>query len=399
MLSMAVISGLTSTGLDAIDLGIVPTPSLQNFVRTRGMAGGIVITASHNPPEFNGIKCISPDGTEMSREEELSIEATYASGCFQKADWRGIGKVRQDGSANASYVAGVVSALGLKRKLGVDIAIDCGNGASCFTSPKALRSIGCSVQTLNAQPDGAFPGRPSEPTEENLRDLMGLCKSGGFDIGIAHDGDADRVVLVDEKGGYVSGDSELALMSSIACRRAKGGCVIVPVDTSRAVQEAVEREGGELIYTKVGSPGIARKMMEVECVLGGEANGGIIFPEFQLCRDGLFAAASMARALSESGEPLSKMVARLPRKTMKRWKTPCPSDRFDSVMAALSREYPNGRMVDGLLVEEKGHWALFRPSGTEPIMRLTLEASDPNALAHLFEKFSSALRTAVADAN
>jgi len=395
MLSMAASAGLASTGLSVKDLGVVPTPALQYFVRAHGLAGGIVVTASHNPPEFNGLKCVSPDGTEMSRGEEVEIERFYESGIFRQADWRGIGSVSSDSGANAAYADGVVKTIASKKKLGIEIALDCGNGPSTFTSPRALRALGCNVQTLNAQPDGSFPGRLSEPTEDHLGDLIGLCKSGGFDLGVAHDGDADRAVFVDELGEYVSGDAELALMAKIALGRAGGGKVVVPIDTSRAIQELVEMEGGEVIYTKVGSPGIARRMMSIEAVLGGEANGGIIFPEFQFCRDGLYATAVLAREVAEGGKPLSKMVSVLPRRVMRRWKTPCPSERSDAVLAMLGREFANGTTLDGLLVEQKGHWVLFRPSGTEPIMRMTLEASSENELAHLFETYSTALTAAI----
>jgi phosphomannomutase/phosphoglucomutase len=395
VLSMAAAAGLASTGMGVIDLGMVPTPALQYYVKSHGLAGGIVITASHNPPEFNGLKCVSSDGTEMSRGEEESIERIHFAGDFRRADWRCIGSVSADGGANTAYADGVVKTIAAKRKLAIDIALDCGNGPSAFASPRALRALGCNVQTLNAQPDGSFPGRLSEPTEDHLGDQIALCKSGGFDLGIAHDGDADRAVFVDEKGGYVSGDAELALMAKIALGRAGGGKVVVPIDTSRAIQELVEREGGEIIYTKVGSPGIARRMMAEKAVMGGEANGGIIFPEFQYCRDGLYAAAVLAREISEGGASLSKLVAGLPRRVMRRWKTPCASEKFDAVLRILGRDFPNASTLDGLLVEGKGHWALFRPSGTEPIIRLTLEAADENELAHLFETYSSALKAAV----
>ncbi|MFH0816084.1 MAG: phosphoglucosamine mutase [Methanobacteriota archaeon] len=395
MLSMALASGLNSAGLDVTDLGIVPTPALQYHVRTRGLAGGIVVTASHNPPEFNGLKCVSPDGTEMSRTEEEEIERIHFAGKFIQADWQGIGQLVHDEAANASYIDGVAAAIAPNKPVGIDVVVDCGNGASGFTTPRALRSIGCRLQTINAQPDGSFPGRPSEPTEENLSELIALCKSGGFDLGAAHDGDADRVVFVDEKGGFVSGDAELGLMAQLACRRTKRGKVVVPIDTSRAVQEAVEGEGGELIYTKVGSPGIARKMREISSVLGGEANGGIIFPQFQYCRDGLFAAAFLARELAEGGEPLSKLVSRLPKRQMRRWKLPCPFERFEEVLAKLQKEYPDAKRFDGLLVESKDHWVLFRPSGTEPILRLTVESKSDSALSGLFEKYSGSLKAAV----
>jgi len=395
MLSQALASGIISTGCSAVDLGILPTPALQYHVKMRGSAAGVMVTASHNPPEFNGLKCVAPDGTELSQEEERAIEDIYWTRNFQLADWKSVGAYSVDAAANDLYINGIVKAARKVKGRRLNVIVDCGNGPSAFTTPVALRALGCSVQTMNAQPDGTFPGHNSEPTEENLGDLIALCKDRDFDMGVAHDGDADRAVFVDEKGGYVTGDVELALMAQYVVRKGRGGKVVVPVDTSRMLAELVESEGGEMIYTKVGSPIIARKMMSTKAVLGGEGNGGLLFPEFQHCRDGLMSAVRMTELVRESGKPLSKLAKDLPKYSMRRWKTPCPADDAAKVLAAMQKEFPDGKMVDGLLVEERDHWMLFRPSGTEPIIRLTLEMRGSGKIDSLLAKYQKLLTAAI----
>jgi phosphomannomutase/phosphoglucomutase len=398
MLSQAVAAGLCSTGCDVVDLGVCPTPALQYHVKGKRMAAGIVVTASHNPPEFNGLKCVAGDGTEMSQEEEGSVEGIYFARKFKVADWRSVGSISCDTRAVERYVSGVVSKVKRGVGKGLRVLVDCGNGTSGLSSPEGLRAIGCEVQTLNAQVDGAFPGHESEPTPENLGDLLATMAAGGFDLGVAHDGDADRAVFVDELGNYVSGDVELALMAWHTVKGRGGGKVVVPVDTSRMVQELVEAEDGEVIYTRVGSPVIARKMMVVGAVFGGEGNGGMLFPEFQHCRDGLMSAARMVELVRGSRKPLSKLVASLPRYSMRRWKTACDPAAIPKVMRALAREFPDAGRVDGLLVEESDHWVLFRPSGTEPIMRLMLETKHAGRIEPLFKKYTAMLRRAVSSA-
>ena len=395
MISQALASGIMSTGCGVVDLGVLPTPALQYYVKTHDIAAGVIVTASHNPPEYNGIKCVARDGTEMSQEEECRVEDIYLTRNFRQADWKSIGSMSADPGANGAYVMGIVK-LAKKFKLsGFRALVDCGNGAGALTTPRALRALGCDIQTLNAQPDGTFPGHDSEPTEDNLSDLREMCKAGGFDIGLAHDGDADRAVFVDEKGEYVTGDVELALMAREMVRKNGGGKVVVPVDTSRMLGELVRKEGGEIIYTKVGSPIIARKMMATKAVFGGEGNGGMLFPEFQHCRDGLMSAVMMMSLVKGSGKPLSKLASELPKYPLRRWKTQCDTASIPKVLETLQKEFQDGKMVDGLLVEEKDHWVLFRPSGTEPIIRLTLEAMSAGKMDSLFAKYRKMLTGAI----
>lgn len=214
MISMAVISGLMSVGCDVRDLGMIPTPALQYYVATHGdVSAGVMITASHNPPEFNGIKVVSGDGTEASHEEEQAIEQKFDEE-IPNVPHTDVGELRTVSSAADDYVDAIVSKVdaGAIAAAGLTVVLDCANGASCYTSPLLLKRLGVRGITLNASARGEFPGHPSEPTEENLSDLRKLVKDTRANLGIAHDGDADRCIFVDNKGSYVPGDISLAIM-------------------------------------------------------------------------------------------------------------------------------------------------------------------------------------------
>ncbi|MFP4001982.1 MAG: phosphoglucosamine mutase, partial [Thermoplasmata archaeon] len=274
MLKNAVASGLMATGCDVIDLGEAPTPAIQYYTKEKADFG-IAITASHNPPEFNGIKCIDSDGTELIKWMEEEIEDIYFSEDFELVEWDEVGERRSDDPLRLYSEA-------IAKKIDKDlisnskprVVLDCANGAGCYLTPYLLRELGCEVITLNAQPDGSFPGHNSEPTEENLQDLIELTSKADIDIGIAHDGDADRAIFIDENGKYIHGDKILTLIAKRLVEEKGGGTVVTPVSSSSSVEDVVEENGGRLIYTAVGSPIVARKMKEEDAIFGGEENGG-----------------------------------------------------------------------------------------------------------------------------
>ena len=214
MISMAVTSGLLSVGCDVRDLGMIPTPALQYYVKTHGdVVAGVMITASHNPPEFNGIKVISGDGTEASPQEEKAVEDKFDE-LIPGVPPTAVGQVRKISSAGDDYVDSIVSKVDVRSiaDANLTVVLDCANGASCYTSPLLLKKLGVRAISLNASARGEFPGHPSEPTEDNLADLKKLVKDTHANLGIAHDGDADRCVFVDNKGNFVPGDQTLALL-------------------------------------------------------------------------------------------------------------------------------------------------------------------------------------------
>ncbi len=397
MVKSAVISGLLATGVNVLDIGIAPTPSIQLYTRNHGDFG-IAITASHNPPEFNGVKVIGSDGTELPREDEEKIERIFASGNFRIAGWRDIGTYRKTTGANEEYLQAILSRVdGEKiaaRKF--TVVVDCANGASCFTTPYLLEKLGCRVISLNCHPDGTFPGHESEPKRENLRDLMNTVKDCGADLGIAHDGDADRAVFVDEHGRFIQGDRTLALIAGEIVKK-RGGIVVTPVSTSQILEDVVREAGGKVVYTKVGAPIVARKMREINAVFGGEENGGVIFPEHQYCRDGAMALAKILEIMATSGKRLSELVDALPRYHQRKISLPCPEEKKGKVLEELKRMLQGERLdtTDGVKVIGEGWWVLIRPSGTEPIYRIYAEARDEHRVEEIVERYRNLLKEVI----
>jgi len=393
----AVISGLLSTGINVIDIGISPTPSIQLYTKKHGDFG-IAITASHNPPQFNGIKCISPDGTELSREEEEKIENIFFNSTFRIVSWDDVGKYSLAHGANEEYIKAIISHVNVEkiRKKKFTVVLDCANGASCYTTPYLLEELGCKVISLNCQPDGAFPGHESEPKPENLKDLSYLVKEIKADLGVAHDGDADRAIFIDEKGRYLYGDKTLALVAQEIAKKHKGKFV-TPVSTSLAFEEVVKKYGSEVIYTKVGAPIVARKMIEVNAIFGGEENGGLIFPEHQYCRDGAMALAKILEIIAERDKPLSVLIDSLPKYYQGKLSIPCKNEVKDEVLIKLRERLKNENIntMDGVKIMGENWWVLIRPSGTEPIYRIYAEAKTKNTLDKILEKYKKLVESII----
>src|SRR2546427_1884415 len=276
MLRDAAVAGLLATGHDVVDAGVLPTPGLQYFVHTGTFSGGVMITASHNPGEFNGIKVVDAQGMELARPEEEGIGARYFREDFALADWKGVGHVRFDGGAVGRYLEGILSRVDVERIRAARprVVVDCANAAACGTSPALLSRLGCEVISLNGDPDGTFPGRPPEPVQENLGALMREVRGSKADLGVAHDGDADRAIFVDNRGEFVFGDRSLALVAKDIVSKRGGGVVVTPVSTSRGLEDVVRAAGGTVVYTKVGAPIVARVMLERRAVIGGEGDSG-----------------------------------------------------------------------------------------------------------------------------
>ncbi|MDR2866752.1 MAG: phosphoglucosamine mutase [Methanomassiliicoccaceae archaeon] len=378
MIKAAVVSGLMSTGVNVVDIGITPTPALQHYVRTHENAsGGVMITASHNPPEFNGIKCIGPTGQEVTRDAEDRIEAIYQEdiGC---CGWNEVGTVTYDGTATESYVNAVIKHVDINaiRDANITVVLDCANGAACVSAPLLLRKLGVRAITLNANPQGDFPGHPSEPVPENLKDMITLVTSSKADLGIAHDGDADRTVFISGDGEYVSGDKSMSLIAQYILSERKG-LVVTPVSSSSMVEETVINAGGTVMYTAIGSPVVAKAMFEHKAIFGGEENGGLIFPEHQLCRDGAMAAAKMIECVVKKGK-LSEQLGRLPVYHIEKRKISCPNSLKAPLVRHLKEMYKDVRtdLTDGLKMIYDDGWALMRPSGTEPKFRIFSESKN-----------------------
>jgi phosphomannomutase/phosphoglucomutase len=390
MLKNAIISGLLSTGSNIVDLGIVPTPVLQYHVKHSDAQHGIVITASHNPPMFNGIKCVDWDGTELSREKEEILEDFYFKKEFKKIAWNRIGRMEKDTNAIEHYMSGVLKNIAADPIIRAQpkVVLDCGNGAGSLVSPFLLDRIGCKVISLNAHPCGTFPGHESEPTPENLKDLIKATVGFGADVGIAHDGDADRTIFIDERGNYLHGDKILALVAREMLRENAGGVVVTTVASSMSLEDVVRENNGKIIYTRVGSPIVARKMMETNAIFGGEENGGLIFPEHQHCRDGPMAAAKVMEILAGQEKTLSELIAELPQYHLYKTKVQCPSEKMGTVLEEFTKMREDKKIddTDGIKILMEGAWVLVRPSGTEPIYRIFAEAEEPEKAKNLAEE-------------
>jgi phosphoglucosamine mutase len=383
----ALSSGLLSAGCEVAWTGLVTTPTLAHAARTYDC--GVMITASHNPPEYNGIKFFNPDGSGFGVPQMEEIERMLEDGSFRKAQWRDIKSPVNHENAVRDHMEGI---LRNTPKLDLKVVVDAGCGAASTITPYLFSELGCTVVTLNCQPHGMFPGRPSEPSEENLTALMDTVVAAGADLGIAHDGDADRMVAVDEKGKYVGGDALLALFAGMEVKKR----IVVPVNASMAVDDVVG--DAEVIRTKVGDVFISQKIKECRADFGGEPSGTWIFPGYTLCPDGVYAAVRLARCISE--QPLSEQIAGLPKYPRKKGAVPCPNDKkieaLELVKAGFETLQPDDiDSVDGVRARFESSWALVRASGTEPKIRITVEARDEDEAESLYDNVYEVVRGCV----
>jgi phosphoglucosamine mutase len=375
MLESCLISGLLSGGCDVKRLGIVPTPAVSFGIRRLDAKAGIMITASHNPPEYNGIKFWSSDGIAYTPEQEGAIERIYFGKRMKPAAWDQIGKVGKV-DVLPSYIDELASVVRLKQTY--KVVVDCGNGAGSLVTPYLLRKLGCEVVTLNSQLDGFFPGRGLEPSPENLGELCSVVKSIGADLGIAHDGDADRAAAVDELGRVAQPDKLLALISANQLRR-KGEVVVTTVDASSIVDDYVAERGGKVVRTRVGDISVAIAIKKHKAIFGGEPSSAWIFPSVHLVPDGPLAAVKILELLDSTGKKLSELLDALPEYPMVREKLECPNEKKRKVMekfkARVKRGFPGAEIltIDGLRLELEDGWVLVRPSGTGPFIRVTSE--------------------------
>ncbi|MDP1552512.1 MAG: phosphoglucosamine mutase [Methanobacteriaceae archaeon] len=381
MIKHAVISGLLSSGCDVVDLGILPTPGVQYAARNY-FDGGVIITASHNPPQYNGIKFVDEDGIGIPDVMEEKIEDMFFNENPKRVAWDEIGEVTINDRIVEEYQQEALKRVDQEviKKAGLKIVVDCGSGAACFTAPYIFRKLGCDVLTLNCQPDGFFPGRDPEPIKENLKELIEVVKATGADLGVAHDGDADRTICIDENGEFVLGDKTFALVERQMLQENNGGLVVTTVATSKAIYDVANANNGEVIATAVGDLLVARKLKEEDGLFGGEENGGLIFPDFVYGRDAALSAAKIIEIMAKEDKPLSKLVSELPVYYSEKMKIKCPDDLKKEVMDKIAEEIDNDPQgyeldtTDGVKIFTEDGWVIIRPSGTEPIFRCFSES-------------------------
>jgi len=379
MIKHSVIAGLLSSGCKVIDLGILPTPAVQFAVRNY-YDGGVMITASHNPPKYNGLKFVDQDGIGIPEEMELKIEDMFFNENPDRVSWNGIGEVFKNSGIINEYIENVFNRVdsAIIKKANLKVIVDCGSGAACFTTPYLLRKLGCEVTTMNCQPDGFFPGRNPEPTAENLKELREVVKSTNADLGIAHDGDADRTICIDEKGDFIFGDKTFALVEKDMLIENGGGTIVTTVATSAAIYDIAKEYGGEVIATRVGDLLVARELKDRNGLFGGEENGGLIFPDFVYGRDAALSTAKIVEILSKEGKPISELIEGLPKYCSAKLKVECPDDLKTEVMKKIvdaTYDYEVDTKDGVKILTDKG-WVIIRPSGTEPIFRCFAEAEN-----------------------
>ena len=405
MIHSAAAAGLMSAGREVQDIGLCSSPVAEYTYRSSGAAGLVIVTASHNPPEWNALKFVDGKDVAVSRERGEKIEKLALSGKCPQADWKNAGKLVFDAEATAQHTAAVLKGVDAEkiRRRKLRIALDFGNGTSNL-SRGVFESLGCEIIALNGKIDGVFPGRPSEPTEKNVSELCKTVKKASADFGVAWDGDSDRVVFVDGKGNWIVGDKGFAISAAQACREKKSQkekLVVTTVATSRCVEEMCAQLGAKTTYTAVGAPYLSEKMAELgsRAVSGGEEVGGIIWPDFSLAKDGIYAAAKIAEMACE--RTVADMVAELP----VYFNSKCKIDgvegktRKDAGLAAAKSlaEKSGGKLllIDGVRVDFPDGWAIARASGTENAMRVFAEGKTQKRAEALMKEYEEAVKGAV----
>ena len=394
MLKNAISAGLIATGCNVTDVGLVPTPTLQYTVKEKDFDSGVIITASHNPPNFNDIKGVASDGTEFSKDIEEEIEKIYFSENYNLSNWDDVGSFSYwDGSIDL-YINGILNSVDVDKikEKQFHIVLDCGNGAGSLVTPILLKKLNCKITELYCVPDGTFPGHNSEPLPENLGELIKKVPDVNADLGVAQDGDADRAIFIDEKGNYIWGDKTLALGAKFATLKS-GGITVTPVTTSSCFDDVVKENNGKVIHTAVGSPIVARVMIENNSVFGGEENGGLIFPEMQHCRDSAMTIAKILEIMAKENKKLSELIDEIPKYEVFKTKMPCPNDIKETVMKKLAEQTKKDSSVlnvdetDGVKLYLDSGWVLMRPSGTEPIFRVYSESKSKDKAEEIALKY------------
>ena len=393
LLTDALAAGLRECGTDVVDLGLAATPTVARAVAWEGADAGAAVTASHNPPADNGIKLWQRSGQAFDAPMRERVAERVRAGESDLAAWDGLGD-RTAADATARHREALVDAVDPARELSV--VVDVGNGAGGVTA-RALQDLGCEVETLNAQPDGSFPGRPSEPTAEHCTSLSTLVGNSDADLGIAHDGDADRMRAVTADGDFLSGDVLLAVFGRAAAEA--GETVAVPVDTSLAVADHLAEGDVGVTRTPVGDVHVAAAASEPGVAFGGEPSGAWVWPTETLCPDGPLAACKLAELAAD--RPLAERAAAVETYPIRRRSVEVGDKAavMDRVRERVTREEDEETVstLDGVRVEREEGWTLVRASGTQPLVRLTAEARTEEGAEGLLADAESLLSAARRD--
>ena len=384
-----VTSALSSMGIDCNVAGIVPTPCLEFAVKALGYSGGMMITASHNPPQYNGIKPAANDGVEISREDELIIEDIYMKKRWLKNP-ENLGSVGIEKRAIKTYLDGVASQVDSKliESKCFKIVLDLGNGTQAVSAPDLCKQLNCETFLVNEKIDGNFPGRGSEPTPQNLSELSKTVLKNNANFGIAFDGDGDRSIFCDDKGKILTGDKSALLLVQHILKKNPSSLVVTCLNSSSNVEVLADMFDSKVIRTKVGSVEVSRKMVPIDALIGFEENGGFMYGKHNQVRDGCMTLALMMDLLASSEKSVSEQIKNLPPSFTAKDKVSCSPEKISTLISSFKENFPDADISDGIkIVIDSKNWVMIRPSGTEPIARIYVESESQEKLDTLMSEY------------
>ncbi len=399
IIAKVVCSAINYTGLDCNNAGLVPTPCLEYAVKKLGYSGGIMITASHNPPQYNGIKPAAKDGVEIPREDELVIEDIFLNKHWIKNPIK-FGTTGKENRATDVYVNGIISHIDLQKikSKHLKVVLDLGNGAQAVTAPIFCKSVGCEIFLINDKIDGQFPGRGSEPTPQNLSELSKSVKENNADFGIAFDGDGDRSIFCDNNGEILTGDKSALVLTKFILQKNPNSLVVTCLNSGSNIELVANEFNSKVIRTKVGSVEVSRKMVPTNALIGFEENGGFMFGKHNEVRDGCMTLALMIDLLVKSEKTLSELISDLPPSFTTKDKVACSQDDSKKLIKLLKEEFPNSDITDGIKITiDSKNWVMIRPSGTEPIVRIYGESESQQKLDTLMSKYIQKVKSVISD--
>jgi len=392
---LAAIAGLLGTGCDVIDLGICPTPTVDLMIPYLECKGAVAVTASHNGPEWNALKFFAPTGGLLGREEGERVIKIFEDEKFSWKGWQDVGEYSLSDEAPFVQIEGVLNLVDVEgiRAHNFKVAIDPGNGTGAVVTPSLLEELGCRVYSINSNPYDLF-GRGPEPLPENLGGLAKLVGDVGADIGFAQDPDADRLAIVSDEGVPIGEEYTLALCTYYILSK-NPGKVVINLSTSRMIEDIAEQFGAEVIRAPVGEANVAGKMREVGAVIGGEGNGGVIYPPLHYVRDSFIGIGLVLSLLAESGLKLSQLIEELPKYVMRKEKYPIEGMDKEGVLEKARNAFAGADELnfdDGVRACFGKSWVHVRPSGTEPVLRVVAEAPSESELERMLEEVKKILR-------
>ena len=396
MLNQIITGTLLAKGLDVIDIGIVPTPTVQFTVKTLQAQGGIAISASHNPNEWNALKLLNSTGQFMSPEEHERMKTYLDNESFYE-NWQKIGKRTEFYEAIDKHIEAILNLNILNvdkiRKRKFKVLVDCVNGAGVYSIPKLLDKLECNYIKLNCDKTGVFPRLP-EPIPQNLTDTMNKVKNSNVDLCIVVDPDVDRLVLITDKGEPFSEENTITQAVKFVLSKKKGN-VVVNLSTTRAVDDTAKSYGCKVYRSPVGEANVVKMMNEVEAVIGGEGSGGVIYPELHYGRDALIGVALTLQHLLDENCTISELKNKLPKYFITKKKIDLLDVSPDKVIKAITKRYTKEKIntEDGLRIDFQDHWVHFRKSNTEPIIRIITEAKDQKKAEKLADEYYKEIKS------